>query len=101
MKRKKNVEFYWGVTPEKDREMLHKGELDEKYDDGFANGEKRGIAKGEKNANIKTAKRLHKLGIPLETISEGTSLSMQELSQIVGGGAGTNQADVGKLFDKK
>ena len=93
-----NIEFYWGVTPEKDREMLHKGELDEKYDDGFANGEKRGIAKGEKNANIKTAKRLHKLGIPLETISEGTSLSMQELSQIVGGGAGTNQADVGKLF---
>ena len=96
-----NVEFYWGVTPEKDREMLHKGELDEKYDDGFANGEKRGIAKGEKNANIKTAKRLHKLGIPLETISEGTSLSMQELSQIVGGGALPNQADVGKLFDKK
>ena len=101
MKRKKNVEFYWGVTPEKDREMLHKGELDEKYDDGFANGEKRGIAKGEKNANIKTAKRLHKLGIPLETISEGTSLSMQELSQIVGGGAGTNPSDVGKYFDKK
>ena len=96
MKRKKNVEFYWGVTPEKDREMLHKGELDEKYDDGFANGEKRGIAKGEKNANIKTAKRLHKLGIPL-----GTNLSMQELSQIVGGSAGTNQADVGKFFDKK
>ena len=96
-----NIEFYWGVTPEKDREMLHKGELDEKYDDGFANGEKRGIAKGEKNANIKTAKRLHKLGIPLETISEGTSLSMQELSQIVGGGALPNQADVGKLFDKK
>ena len=92
-----NIEFYWGVTPEKDREMLYKGELDEKYDDGFANGEK----SGEKNANIKTAKRLHKLGIPLETISEGTSLSMQELSQIVGGGALPNQADVGKLFDKK
>ena len=96
-----NIEFYWGVTPEKDREMLYKGVLDEKYDDGFANGEKRGIAKGEKNANIKTAKRLHKLGIPLETISEGTNLSMQELSQIVGGSAGTNQADVGKYFDKK
>ncbi len=87
-----NIEFYWGVTPEKDREMLYKGELDEKYDDGFANGEK----SGEKNANIKTAKRLHKLGIPL-----GTNLSMQELSQIVGGSAGTNQADVGKFFDKK
>ena len=96
-----NIEFYWGVTPEKDREMLHKGELDEKYDDGFANGEKRGIAKGEKNANIKTAKRLHKLGIPLETISEGTSLSMQELSQIVGGSTETNPSDVSKFFDKK
>ncbi len=29
MKRKKNVEFYWGVTPEKDREMLHKAQLEE------------------------------------------------------------------------
>ena len=96
-----NIEFYWGVTPEKDREMLHKAQLEEKYDDGFANGEKRGIAKGEKNANIKTAKRLHKLGIPLETISEGTSLSMQELSQIVGGGTKTNPSDVRKIFDKK
>ena len=97
MKRKKNVEFYWGVTPEKDREMLHKAQLEEKYDDGFANGEK----SGEKNANIKTAKRLHKLGIPLETISEETSLSMQELSQIVGGSTGTNPSDVSKFFDKK
>lgn len=26
MKRKKNVEFYWGVTPEKDREMLRKAQ---------------------------------------------------------------------------
>lgn len=100
-----NIEFYWGVTPEKDREMLHKAQLEEKYDDGFANGEKRGFAKGEKsgekNANIKTAKRLHKLGIPLETISEGTTLSMQELSQIVGGSTKTNPSDVSKFFDKK
>ncbi len=43
MKRKKNVEFYWGVTPEKDREMLHKAQLEEKYDDCFANGEKSGM----------------------------------------------------------
>ena len=81
--------------------MLHKAQLEEKYDDGIEVGEKRGFAKGEKNANIKTAKRLHKLGIPLETISEGTSLSMQELSQIVGGSAGTNPSDVGKFFEKK
>ncbi len=54
MKRKKNVEFYWGVTPEKDREMLRKAQLEEKYDDGFADGKKK--------ANIKIAKRLYKKG---------------------------------------
>lgn len=93
MKRKKNVEFYWGVTPEKDREMLRKAQLEEKYDDGFADGKKK--------ANIKIAKRLYKKRISLETILEVTSLSMQELSQIVGGSTGTNPSDVSKFFDKK
>lgn len=45
MKRKKNVEFYWGVTPEKDREMLYKAQLEEKYDDGFADGKRKPILK--------------------------------------------------------
>lgn len=85
MKRKKNVEFYWGVTPEKDREMLRKAQLEEKYDDGFADGKKK--------ANIKIAKRLYKKGISLETILEVTDLNMKELFNVYNDLINGNQSD--------
>ena len=85
MKREKNVEFYWGVTPEKDREMLRKAQLEEKYDDGFADGKKK--------ANIKIAKRLYKKRISLETILEVTDLNMKELFEVYNDIINGNQSD--------
>ena len=57
MKRKKNVEFYWGVTPEKDREMLRKAQLEEKYDDGFADGKKK---YGLRSTYFRTKEMVHR-----------------------------------------
>ena len=46
--------------------------------------ERRGRQQGKLEANIETAQKLKSLGIPLETITQATGLSIDTVKQILG-----------------
>lgn len=60
-------------------------EFDLRYEgrqQGIAIGEERGIAKGEHNARIETARGMLSYGMPKNTVAEISGLPLEEVQQL-------------------
>ena len=50
--------------------------------DGFSKGEKSGFSKGEQKAALEIAKKLKKLGMSFDEITDATGLTMAEVNAL-------------------
>lgn len=62
--------------------MLMEARLLDERREGIAEGEAIGIAKGEINANIATAKRLLSMGLTVQDIAKATSLPIEQVEAL-------------------
>ena len=53
------------------------------YKEGVSDGISQGIAQGEHQAKLETAKKLLAMGISIEQVSQGTGLSVDEITKLM------------------
>ena len=63
--------------------MKYELNLIEKYKEGEASGEAKGISIGEANATNRMVKAMHSKGIPVQTIAECASIDANEVQRII------------------
>ncbi|MDE7095531.1 MAG: hypothetical protein K2O23_03500, partial [Anaeroplasmataceae bacterium] len=59
-----------------------KERLRKKYNEGYFNGQQKGNARGKREANLSTAKRLKAMGSTDEFISEATGLPLKQVKKL-------------------
>ena len=74
------------MTTERDRRNQLATSFSDGKDEGLAEGKAEGIAegmeKGKTEGRIETARNLLKLGVPIDVVSKGTGLSIEELKRL-------------------
>ena len=64
------------------RDILAKYWTEEQQMQAIAKGEKKGVKKGDRNRQIKTAKNLLKMGLSIEQVAQGSEMSEKEIIEI-------------------
>ena len=71
---KEQVQYFRGMISDEEKQEL--------YTDGFADGVKQGIEQGIEKNRIQTAQAMLNDGMPAETVSKYTGLSVTELPKL-------------------
>ena len=77
-----DLEFVQLMTDEEENEALRKTYINQGYEQGVEHGIEQGIEQGEKNKTIDISKNMLKKGIDVDTISEVTNLSADEINDL-------------------
>ena len=78
----KDDDFYQFMTDEEDQRRMLNSLVDDSFDKGVNQGIAQGINQGIKKANIDNAKKMIQKDIDFKTISEITSLSIDEINKL-------------------
>ena len=76
--KKEELELYDTVSMYRQDE---RGRIEQAKKEGLKEGEEIGIEKGKVEGKIETAKNLHRMGLAIEQIAQGTGLSIEEVKK--------------------